>query len=388
MKTNHPCCYCTGGFTIKIQIMRKLIFAAIIVASAFVLIQSCSKSGDSKPTTGNSSFDRKGMLTNISTSIIIPGYTAYQAATAGLDAAVTTFNATPNAANLTAIQTAFQATYKQWQAVSVFEFGPAAQLELRVNTNTYPADITQINSNITSKTYNPGLLANLAAKGLPAMDYLLFGTGANNTAILTQFTTGGNAAYSKTYLAALSAELKANATTVLTAWNSTYKTTFINADGTDVGSSVGQLTNQLVYDYETLKNYEIGIPAAVQSMGTTYPQTVQAYYSKISVQLVLLHLQAIQNIYLGASGLGFDDYLVNVNAKYNNGSLNDAIVAQFASATAKLQVLTDPLSANIQSNNTAVVAAYTELQKLTVLLKTDMTSSLGILITYGDNDGD
>ena len=368
--------------------MRKLIFAAIIVASAFVLIQSCSKSGDSKPTTGNSSFDRKGMLTNISTSIIIPGYTAYQAATAGLDAAVTTFNATPNAANLTAIQTAFQATYKQWQAVSVFEFGPAAQLELRVNTNTYPADITQINSNITSKTYNPGLLANLAAKGLPAMDYLLFGTGANNTAILTQFTTGGNAAYSKTYLAALSAELKANATTVLTAWNSTYKTTFINADGTDVGSSVGQLTNQLVYDYETLKNYEIGIPAGVQSMGTTYPQKVQAYYSKISVQLVLLHLQAIQNIYLGASGLGFDDYLVNVNAKYNNGSLNDAIVAQFASATAKLQVLTDPLSANIQSNNTAVVAAYTELQKLTVLLKTDMTSSLGILITYGDNDGD
>ena len=307
MKTNHPCCYCTGGFTIKIQIMRKLIFAAIIVASVFVLIQSCSKSGDNKPTTGDSSFDRKGMLTNISTNIIIPGYTAYQAATAGLDAAVTTFNATPNAANLTAVQTAFQATYKQWQAVSVFEFGPAAQIELRVNTNTYPADINQINSNITSKTYNPGLLANLAAKGLPAIDYLLFGTGANNTAILAQFTTGTNAAYSKTYLAALSAELKANATTVLTAWNGTYKTTFINADGTDVGSSVGLLTNQLVFDYETLKNYEIGIPAGVQSMGTTFPQKVQAYYSKISVQLVLLHLKAIQNIYMGASGLGFDD---------------------------------------------------------------------------------
>jgi hypothetical protein len=328
------------------------------------------------------------MLTNISTTIIIPGYTAYQASTASLDAAVTTFNTTPNAANLTALQTAFQATYKQWQAVSVFEFGPAAQLELRVNTNTYPADINQINSNIASKTYNVGLLANLAAKGLPAMDYLLFGTGADNTAILAQYTTGANAAYSKTYLAALSAELKANATTVLTAWNSTYKTTFVNADGTDVGSSVGLLTNQLVFDYETLKNYEIGIPAGVQSMGTTFPQKVQAYYSKMSVQLVLLHLQAIQNIYMGATGQGFDDYLVKVNAKYNNGSLNDAIVNQFASAKTKLQALTDPLSTNIQTDNTAVVAAYTELQKLTVLLKTDMTSSLGILITYGDNDGD
>ncbi len=369
--------------------MRKIICLALIAATTFALVQSCKKSDSGNSGTGNgSSYDRKGMLTNISTNIIIPGYTAYQASTVSLDAAVTTFNATPNSANLSALQDAFKAAYKQWQAVSVFEIGPAEQLQLREATNTYPADVNQINSNIASKTYNPGLLANLSAKGLPAIDYLLFGTGADNTAILAQYTTGPNAAYSKTYLAALSAELKANATTVLTAWTSSYKTTFINADGTDVGSSTGQLTNQLVFDYETLKNYEIGIPAGIQSMGTTFPQKVQAYYSKMSVQLVLLHLQAIKNIYMGASGLGFDDYLVNVKAKYNGGSLNDAITAQFATSATKLQALTDPLSANIQTNNTAVVAAYTELQKLTILLKTDMTSSLGILITYGDNDGD
>lgn len=374
---------------LEMHTMRKIIFLALITVTTFFIVQSCGKSDGGTTQTGNgAAFDRKGMLTNISTNIIISGYTAYASATAGLDAAISAFTSAPDATSLTAAQTAFKAAYKQWQAVSVFEIGPAAQIQLRVNTNTYPADINQITSNITSKTYNPDLLANLSAKGLPAIDYLLFGTGADNTAILAQFTTGTNAAYSKTYLAALSAELKANAATVLAAWNGAYKTTFINADGTDVGSSVGQLTNQLVFDYETLKNYEIGIPAGIQSGGTTFPQKVQAYYSKISAQLVLAHLQAIQGIYMGANGSGFDDYLVKVNAKYNNGSLNDAIVAQFASATTKLQALSDPLSANIQTNNTAVVAAYTELQKLTVLLKTDMTSSLGILITYGDNDGD
>jgi predicted lipoprotein len=369
--------------------MRKIISLALIAIAMFAVVQSCKKSGSSNNTNNNgSSFDRKEMLTNISTNIIIPAYTAYEQAAANLDIQVGVFNTTPNADNLTALQAAFKIAYQQWQAVSVFEIGPANQIELRVNTNTYPADVTQINSNITSKTYNPGLLANLAAKGLPAIDYLLFGTGVDNAGILTQYTTGPDAAYSKTYLAALSAELKTNAITVLAAWNGSYKTTFINADGTDVGSSVGQLTNQLIYDYETLKNYEIGIPAGIQSMGTTYPQKVQAYYSKMSVQLVLLHLKAIQNIYMGADGSGFDDYLVKVNAKYNGGSLNSAIIAQFASATTKLQALTDPLSANIQNNNTAVLASYTELQKLTVFLKTDMTSSLGILITYGDNDGD
>jgi predicted lipoprotein len=375
---------------LKNNIMRKFIYLAVIAASTFILIQSCSKSsgGGSTPTGTGSTFDRKGMLTNISTNIIIPAYTTYQANTTTLDAAVTAFNTSPSLTTLTALQAAFKAAYLQWQSTSTFEFGPAAQIELRVNTNTYPADIAQINSNITTSTYNSGLLANLAAKGFPALDYLLFGTGADNNAILVQYTTGANAAYRKTYLAALSAELKANATTVLNAWTGAYKTTFVNADGTDVGSSVGQLTNQLVYDYEILKNYEIGIPAGVQSMGTTYPQKVQAFYSGISLQLLNQHLAALKNIYTGATGLGFDDYLISANAKYSGGSLNDAIIAQFASATTKLQLLTDPLSANVQNNNTAVVAAYTELQKLTVLLKTDMTSSLGILITYGDNDGD
>lgn len=373
--------------------MRKFIYLALVAVSTFVLVQSCKKSspGDDNGDKDGSGFDRKAMLTNMSTNLIQPAYVSFQANVNALDAAVIAFNTTPDATKLTAVQSAFIATYKQWQATSIYDFGPAADANLRVNTNTYPADVTQINANITANTYNPALLANLAAKGLPAMDYLLFGIGADNTAILTQYTSDSKAANRKTYLVALSAELKANIAKVVTAWNGAYKDTFTSSSGTDVGSSTGQLVNQLVYDYEILKNYEVGIPAGVQSMGTTYPNKVQAYYSKISLQLALLHVQALQNVYLGKAtndGLGFDDYLTKVNAKYNGGLLNDAIKAQFGVAIAKLQTLSDPLSTNITINAAQVTAAYTELQKLTVLLKTDMTSSLGILITFGDNDGD
>src|SRR6187402_90045 len=201
---------------LKKHIMRKLIYLALIAISTIVVVQSCKKSDNGDGGTGpaNTSFDRKSMLTNIATNIIVPAYTSYQAATVSLDAAITTFNTTPNATNLTAVQTAFQTAYKQWQSASEFEFGPAETAQLRVNTNTYPADVTQINSNVSSGTYNPVLLANLAAKGLPALDYLLF-SGADNTAILAQYTTDASAAKRKTYLAALSTELKNNATTVL-----------------------------------------------------------------------------------------------------------------------------------------------------------------------------
>ena len=370
----------------------KFIYPALIALVAVAAFQACKKSGTS-PNGGNSAgFDRAGMLKNLSTNIIVPGYITFQASVVTLDSSVTAFNASPDITKLGNLQAAFKTACQKWQAVSTFDFGPAANENLRISVNTFPADVNQINTNVSTGSYNLASLSTLPAEGFPAIDYLLFGTGTDNNAILTQYTTDSHATNRKAYLTAVSALIRTKTTNVVNAWKTTYPATFLAAAGTDVGSSVGQLTNELNQDFEVLKNYEIGIPAGTQSMGTTFPTKVQAYYSKISLQLALLHLQAIQNIYLGQSaagnGLGFDDYLVSAKATYNGGSLNDAITAQFATATAKLQALSDPLANQITGNLTAVTAAYAALQLQTVLLKTDMPSALGILITYGDTDGD
>jgi len=369
----------------------KFVRPAIIALVAVAAFQACKKSGTT-PSSGSTGFDRKGMLTNLSTNIIIPGYVSFQASAVSLDSSIAAFNASPDLTKLGSLQATFKTAYQKWQAVSTFDFGPAATENLRISLNTFPADVTQINSNVASGSYNLSSLSALPAEGLPAIDYLLFGTGADNNAILTQYITDSEAANRKAYLAAVSAFIKTKTTNVLNAWKTTYPATFIAAAGTDVGSSVGMLTNELNQDFEVIKNYEIGVPLGIQSMGTAFPTKVQAYYSKISLQLTLLHLQAIQNIYQGKSaqgdGLGFDDYLTEANAQYNGGSLNSAILAQFATATTKLQALSDPLALQITSNAAGVNAAYTALQMQTVLLKTDMPSALGILITYGDTDGD
>jgi predicted lipoprotein len=368
----------------------RLFFAAATILSLAALIQACSKSSPSPAK--NSGFDRVGMLTNISTNIIVPGYLTFQTSVNALNAAETDFNTAPDAAKLATLQSAFIDAYKKWQSVSVFDLGPASNENLRISLNTFPADVNQINTNVSTGSYNLSSLSSLDVQGFPALDYLLFGTGADNAAILIQYTSDAAATNRKAYLAAVMGIIKTKTDNVVAAWTSTYPATFLSAAGTDVGSSLGQLTNQLNEDYETLKNYEIGIPAGTESMGTVFPQKVQAYYSKISLQLALLHLQAIQNVYEGIStkgnGLSFDDYLVSLNAKYNGGSLNDAIITQFAASQNKLQALSDPLSAQITSNVTGVNAAYTALQLQTVLLKTDMPSALGVSITYGDTDGD
>jgi predicted lipoprotein len=73
---------------------------------------------------------------------------------------------------------------------------------------------------------------------------------------------------------------------------------------------------------------------------------------------------------------------------YNGGLLNDVIQANFASAVSGLQAIPDPFSVTIQSNAAPANAVYAVYQQLVVLFKTDLASGLGILITFGDNDGD
>jgi predicted lipoprotein len=257
--------------------------------------------------------------------------------------------------------------------------------------NTFPCDPAKINANISSGTYNLDAIGNLDAKGLPGMDYLLFGAGTDNAAILALYTTDAQAANRKAYLSDLSAAVKSVAGSVLHSWipgGGNYINTFVTATGTDVGSSLGQLINQVDFDIDLLKNYRLGVPLGKQSMGVLYPTKVEAYYSGISSELAVLQLQSLQNIYLGASGLGLDDYLAEINAQYNGGSLDAAIQAQFLSAITHMQAVPDPFSAEVAANSPAANSAYTEVQKLLVLMKTDMPSSLGVLITYEDTDGD
>lgn len=359
---------------------------ALTVATA---IFSCNKKSDDKTSTPE--FDRKAMLTNWGNNIIAPGFQNLNTAVTDLDAAIADFNQAPDATKLVALQSKLKATYTAWEACEPMELGVADVNLLNVNANTFPTSVTQINNNITSGSYNLAAVSNLSAKGFPALDYLLFGIGATNTDILAMYTTDTKATNRQQYLAAVVADLKSMVGTVAASWSSsTTINNFVNASGTDVGSSLGQMINKMDYDMDVLKNAKMGIPMGKQSMGTLYPEKTEAYYAGISAALMVAQVQAIKNIYLGKSaqgdGLGLDDYLVAINAQYNGGTLNDVIKAQFDATIGALQAVSDPFSAKVSSAEAAT--AYTQVQKLLVLLKTDMPSALGVMITYNDNDGD
>ncbi|HXB96355.1 MAG TPA: imelysin family protein [Puia sp.] len=380
--------------------MQRKIVLPVIIAATFVaaIAFSCSKSGANNGGNGGSggggnSSGQDSILLNLGNNVILPGYQSLNKAVSSLDSAITDFNSQPGASRLSNVQTLFKNAYLAWVSVSAFNyFGPAYSAQPVLTTlNVFPTSTTRIESNVSAGSTDINTFVNTAAKGFPALDYLLFGGGG---ATINGYTTDGLAANRKKYLAAVSADIKTEIGAVATSWN-TYVTTFISGKGNSVSSSLGLLINSMDQDFEITKNDRLGIPLGLIPVGTTapvQPKEVEAYYSGISVQLALAQVRSVQGIVLGTggngNGLGLIDYVVAAKAKYGTGLLSDTIRTVLAVDVQDFQAIPDPLSQSIQTNASPAQAAFTQSQKLVALLKADMPSALGVLITYGDNDGD
>lgn len=369
-----------------------VLFGAVLVLT----FNACKKTKKEDEITPEDSFDKSGMLANIGDNLIIPAYATLKVSIDSLQLSSNLFVSNPTFTTLTDLQTKFLQAYKNYEGCSTFEFGPAENEYFRTNFNIFPCDTLQINNKIANADYTFAAASDLDAKGLPALDYLLYGSNQDNNLVLVKFTTDVNASNAKTYLTALINELKTKCDAVNNGWSATggnYISTFKNNTGSDVGGSIGMLVNQLNYDLELLKNAQVGIPLGKKTLGVAQPTKVEALYSTQSLMLVTALLKSIENIYLGrnasnSDGLGLDDYLGHIGTQYGSGSLNDAIKNKFNLAKNKLSLIPGTLSNAVISNVSTVDAAYIELQQLVILLKVDMPSALGVSITYVDSDGD
>jgi predicted lipoprotein len=373
--------------------MFRIKFAYYLLAATLFLVASCRPDEEELPA---AEFDRSAMLQNYGDNVILPNYERLSQSLDTLSNLKDVFIASPTQLNLDNLRQGLKNSWINWMYCSSFEIGPASTVLLRQTINTFPADTTQINLNISLGTYTFGSAANIDAAGFPTLDFLLFGTGANDTEILNAFTIDSDFTNRKIYLNDVVEYIESNLDGVYNSWISSggnYISTFKNATGTDVGSSTGMLVNDLNFDYENLKNFRIGIPLGKQTLDIPLPEKVEVLYGKYASELSRHSIRNIENIYLGRSrsgndGQGLDDYLAFINANYNGGSLHDALKSRLADVRMALDAIPNDLGDAVVNNSTPVNDAYLKIVQALVLLKTDMPSSLGILITYQDNDGD
>jgi predicted lipoprotein len=363
------------------------IFAAVVLLTSASCHKKEKKNGPEEPA---STFDKQAMLVNYADNLILPCYANFKISLDSLITVYGSFKTSGSQNDLQLVKQKLNSAYLNYQRISLFGFGPAEDLAVRINFNIFPTDTSQIKANIANGNYDLALANNTDAKGFPALDYLFYGNNISEAQMAATFSAS---TARKQYADALLSEMSSKISQVIAAWNSAYRTTFVNSLGTDVSSSIGYMVNQINYELDYLKNAKIATPYGLRSGGTPLPGDCEALYGGQSTTYALETLTIIENTYLGKSfagnnGKGFDDYLDHLGAQYAGGSLNAAITAQFAAAKTKLAAVGNPLSAKVISDPLLVDAAYKELVKLLVLLKTDLPSNLGVVITYQDGDAD
>lgn len=387
----------------------------LYIFSALLIIQSCKKSGCTDPNALNydidaqkddngclyEDYDKLSLLTNLADNYIIPSLDAYKSKIITLNIHVDSFIVNPNISNLTLLRTNWEEALLNWQDIGFLDFGPSEYILLRKQTNTFPIDTTELNNFITLADWNLDYASSYDSKGLQALDYLLFKPGHTELQLITYFQNNTNA---KNYLKAVAEDLNQNINFVTNQWVS-YREDFINDfevtqsnfSTNSQGSSISNIINALCLHYEFyVRRGKVGLPLGVFNgfSQLELPELVECYYSGKSTQNLVRSINSLRKYVTGSSylnndnGLGLDDYMDFVNAEQSTQQLSTVIDNQFLTILGEVNNINGPLSEEIINNKSQITQTYQELQQLVPYIKVDMTSALGVLITYQDNDGD
>ena len=363
----------------------------LLVVILFGVLYSCS-SEDSSSNSGDN-YDRSALLANWADNIIIPSYVNFQSKVNALETAVTAFKASVNQTNLDNVRSKWEDAYKAFQYVGFYTIGKAEEISFLERTNIFPINQTDIDANISSGSYNFDLISQYDSQGFPAIDYLLFGIAADDTAILNLYTTNVN--YGQ-YLQDLVTTIKSNTDEIVSSWNGSYRNTFVNNDGNAASSSVNLMVNNFVYYFEKhLRAGKVGIPAGIYSNGTTYPEKVEASYRANFSRILLQEgTKAAKDFFNGkyfnssTEGASLKSYLNFLNAVRSGQALTIIINNQFSAIESSNSSLDTNFKNQITTDNAVMVNAFDTLQQQVVYLKLDMMQALNITVDYVDADGD
>ncbi len=358
----------------------------IVLIIGFVV--GCSSPQESAPT----EFTRQAMLENLVNGVILPLQEEFVAQTAVLETAAITFSSDPTAANLQTLQDEWRKTDNLWQEAHLYEFDRMMVLHNQIAKHPADAefindilarDLTGLDNDFIESIGSP-------AKGLSAIEYLIFAEDGNNDTAFAQLTSSQSR---MEYTVAATQNLHDKAQEAQTYWlpeGNDYANTFINADGggETFNSSLSMLNNQMVAVLEIAIREKLGEPSGIADGDGPHPKLVEAGLSGNSLAQIQHDLTTVENVFTGGDGLGFDDYLDYLDAESEGVPLSQKINEQFAATHAALDAIEPPLATAVTDNPAAVQTAYDEMRELLILIKVDMANQLSVTITFNDSDGD
>lgn len=369
---------------------RLFSFCCIIAAASF---SGCIEDS----TIGSPEYAGRGaMLSHYADNLIMPAYDRLHNESVALSEHLNKLDGQSTEADLETARNQWQKTFEVWQEAALYDFGPAAaegvRQELTVEVATFPTNASEIEAFIQQNdtAFNN---FNRDTRGFLAIEYLLYGTDWSQALGQIQ-----NDPKRQAYLRSLGRHLIENIGRVKNDWKS-YRANFVANESVSAGSPTSDMYNAFVKGYEILKNYKLGLPIGAV-LGSTPdidpdPTQVEAYYSQQSLHFVKAQLDAVWRVYTGTTanqtpnpddGIGWDHYVASTTG---GSDLLNQTTDQWQKVETAIANLPDKsLQELITENPAQIEAAYTEAQAQTRYFKNEMTSRLGLQITFSDNDGD
>ncbi|HLP29633.1 MAG TPA: imelysin family protein [Candidatus Didemnitutus sp.] len=364
---------------------------SILLASAIALItMSCSDDGNG---TSVDAYDRQAMLRGVADKLVIPSMNVVDAEALRVSRLSSDLiaNTSPSRATIDTLRSAVLALTNHWQSIVTYDFGPAegALGSMVENIATFPANAEAIEAFIISGDTS---FQNFQrdTRGLAALDYLL--NSGTPEEIVARFSGEANV-NRRVYTSAVANAIYREIHVVATSWTGPYRQQFIERSGTDAGSSVSLLFNYMNIGYELLKNYKVALPLGKRAgQAAAEPTKVECFYAGASLPLARAQFDAAVDLWYGRTPEGdtfpsFRSYLKTVPNGERLIADTEAQITAVENAFNALGTNT-PLSTLVSTNPASVEPLYTELQKLTRFWKSEMSSLLGISITYSSGDGD
>lgn len=303
-----------------------------------------------------------------------------------LDEAARELEEDPTREHLLAARQKWSRARAPWKRTEVFKFGPVEDQPLRFGPKIdfWPARPDDVDAVLESdEPIAPDDLG-AGAKGMPALEYLLYADGA-----LAAFREDPRR---HEYLRTLIADLIVQVEGLADAWDpkgGNFLGELVDAGtGSELydtlSMALSEVVNRMAFTIENMRADKI--EAGIAADGTPRPDRLESHFSGRSVRDMKDNLRGIELLYYGdkAAGiLALDEYLV-----HRGYHLASRFADALAAARQALDALDLPLSVAVDEAGPEIDTALEKLTELQRLIQVDVIAALSLNVRFNDNDGD
>jgi uncharacterized protein len=348
---------------------------------------------------GGESAEQK-LLLNVAHNIITPAYVELDVQAVELVKQSAAFCQATKDKEI--LQQQWRKTMVAWARVQAVSFGPIEDANLRWKLQFWPdrKDLTRkkVEALIASKDLLSAeriATASVSAKGLAALEYLLFDQRGG---ALDRYREGPQAGRRCELLLATATRVQQVTQQLAVQWRggdnrAGYADKFAspganNSVYPDNNSALAQLLDTLIVGAEVVKRNKLGIALAVdKGVSHAKPYRLEAWRSQYSLALMRANVAVLEQLYRGAGGYGLVNYLAEERAI--DAALLLAIDEDFSGINSQFATLETPLFTTLKlpQQYAALTVLHQRLQRLGANLN-QLPERLGISLGFNSNDGD